>query len=90
LTKEVLFVIIDLSKERKIKEMKCNYDECLMEKCPSYCKECEIEIIKYPDCPTFDFTCPYCLASGECIIDNPKEECDEYWYYNQEEEEDEI
>ena len=49
-----------------------------------------VEIIKYPDCPTFDFTCPYCLASGECIIDNPKEECEEYWYYNQEEEEDEI
>ena len=38
-------------------------------------------------CPAFDMTCPYCLASGECTIDNPKEECEEYWYYNQEEEE---
>lgn len=23
--------------------MKCNYDECLKEKCPNYCAECEIE-----------------------------------------------
>lgn len=41
---------------------------------------------KYPDCPAFDFTCPYCLASGECIIDNPAEECDTWYYYYGEEE----
>lgn len=29
-------------------------------------------------CPTFDCTCPYCLASGECIIDDPINECDDY------------
>lgn len=45
--------------------------------------------MKYPDCPAFDCTCPYCLASGECIIDNPKEECDTWYYYNGEEEEEE-
>ena len=42
---------------------------------------------EYPECPLFDMTCPYCLASGECTIDNPKEECDDYYYYNGEEEE---
>lgn len=45
-------------------------------------------------CPDFDMTCPYCLASGECIIDNPMEECDVFFYYNgyeeEEEEENEI
>lgn len=29
-------------------------------------------------CPTFDCTCPYCLASGECIINDPMNECDDY------------
>lgn len=42
---------------------------------------------EYPDCPLFDMTCPYCLASGECTIDNPKDECDDYYYYNGEKEE---
>ena len=45
---------------------------------------------KYPDCPAFDCSCPYCLASGECIIDNPKEECDTWYYYYGEEEENDI
>lgn len=35
----------------------------------------------YPNCPTFDMTCPYCLASGECIIDNPAEECEDFIAY---------
>ena len=47
----------------------------------------KVEKKNYPECPAFDMTCPYCLASGECTIDNPKEECEEYWYYNQEEKE---
>lgn len=41
---------------------------------------------RYPECPLFDMECPYCLASGECTIDNPLEECDDYYYYNGEEE----
>lgn len=41
---------------------------------------------KLPNCPTFDTSCPYCLANGECTIDNPLEECDDYFYYNGEEE----
>jgi hypothetical protein len=49
----------------------------------------EGEEMKYPNCPAEDYTCPYCLASGECIIDNPKEECDTWYYYNEEEEEEE-
>lgn len=40
----------------------------------------------YIECPTYDLTCPYCLVSGECIIDNPAEECDDYAAYNEEEE----
>ena len=44
----------------------------------------------YPDCPTFDMTCPYCLASGECTIDNPYFECDDYYYYKQGEEEEDC
>lgn len=35
---------------------------------------------KYPNCPICDYFCPYCLASGECIIDNPIEECDDFFY----------
>ena len=49
-------------------------------------KPIKMEIKKYPECPTFDTGCPYCLASGECTIDNPLEECDDYYYYNGEEE----
>ncbi len=44
-------------------------------------------MIEYPICPEYDLSCPYCLASGECIIDNPIEECDIYGYYNEEEKE---
>lgn len=35
----------------------------------------------YPDCPIFDISCPYCLASGECTIGDPINECDDYYYY---------
>lgn len=46
----------------------------------------EMEKRNYPNCPTFDVSCPYCLASGEYTIDNPMEECDDYCYYMGEEE----
>lgn len=38
-------------------------------------------------CPTCDIECPYCVGLNyECVIGNPKEECEEYWYYNEDEE----
>ena len=45
--------------------------------------------MNYHECPEFDMTCPYCLASGECIIDNPMDECDTYYYFNSDEDEEE-
>ena len=27
-------------------------------------------------CPSFDFTCPYYDANGNCMIDDPLNECD--------------
>ena len=30
-------------------------------------------------CPTGDFSCPYFGARGVCLIDNPAEECDDYF-----------
>lgn len=30
------------------------------------------------ECPICDFTCPYCNANAECMLDNPYEECDDY------------
>ena len=33
---------------------------------------------KYPECPVFDMTCPYCLASGECTLSHPEDECTDY------------
>lgn len=40
-----------------------------------------------PLCPLFEIDCPYCLMTGECTIDNPIEDCDSYYYYNAEENE---
>lgn len=31
-------------------------------------------------CPICDFTCPYCNANAECMLDNPYDECDDYAY----------
>ena len=42
----------------------------------------KMEIEEYPKCPIFDTGCPYCLTSGECTLENVNEECDDYWYYN--------
>ena len=34
-------------------------------------------------CPAEDWTCPYFdKKTWVCTIDNPMEECDEYYYYN--------
>ena len=30
------------------------------------------------ECPICDFTCPYCNANAECMLDNPYDECDDY------------
>lgn len=40
---------------------------------------------KYPECPIFDMSCPYCLASGECTIDDPASECDDYAAFTEDE-----
>lgn len=45
---------------------------------------------KYKECPIFDMTCPNCLASGECLLHYPEDDCDEYkQYYDDPVEEDE-
>ena len=31
------------------------------------------------DCPTADFSCPYYGARGTCLLENPTEECDDYY-----------
>ena len=33
-------------------------------------------------CPINDFECPYFDANGNCMLDNPKEECDDYAYFS--------
>ena len=44
---------------------------------------------KYKDCPIFDETCPYCSANGECLLDHPEDDCDDYqWFHNDPVEED--
>lgn len=35
-------------------------------------------------CLVNDFQCYYCDANGNCMLDNPKEECDDYRYVSQE------
>ena len=41
-------------------------------------------------CPTYDTSCPYCKGDDcICTIGNPLEECDDYYYYNGEDEENE-
>lgn len=31
------------------------------------------------NCPVPDFLCPYCDTYGNCQLDNPAEECDDYY-----------
>lgn len=37
-------------------------------------------------CPTEEWDCPY-YRDGECLIDNPIEDCDCFYRYEEEEEE---
>lgn len=30
-------------------------------------------------CPGDEFDCPYCSAEGVCCLENPAEECDDYY-----------
>lgn len=30
-------------------------------------------------CPVFDLSCPYLTHSGECLLENPMLECDDYY-----------
>lgn len=30
------------------------------------------------ECPAFDMTCPHCLASGECTLTYPENECETF------------
>ena len=30
-------------------------------------------------CPTYDLSCPYCTKLGKCRLENPVEECDDYY-----------
>ena len=42
---------------------------------------------KVYDCPVDDYTCPYWQKDGTCGLHNPTEECDEFMWYEEEEEE---
>lgn len=41
-------------------------------------------------CPVFDSLCPYCTDAWECLMPNPEQECDDYYFYYAIEEEDET
>lgn len=38
------------------------------------------------ECPIFDMSCPYCLASGECMLTHPEDECDDYMAFMEDDE----
>ena len=41
-------------------------------------------------CPTCDIECPYCVGLNyECVIGDPMKECDDYYAYHGDEEEEE-
>ena len=42
----------------------------------------EREVSKMKKCPVCDMACPYINRSGNCVLDNPAEECDEFAYYD--------
>ena len=50
-------------------------------------KASNIERSKEP-CPNHDASCPYCDPDGYCFLSNPTRECDDYFAYYTEEEED--
>lgn len=35
--------------------------------------------MKYVNCPISDWSCPYCNQGGICMLENPEEECDDYY-----------
>lgn len=42
-------------------------------------------------CPSDDYSCPYYRGTdGACLTDDPREDCDDYYYYNGDEEGDEY
>jgi hypothetical protein len=45
----------------------------------------EREVAKMKKCPVCDVACPYINRFGECTLDNPAEECDEFAYYDEDE-----
>ena len=42
-----------------------------------------------PLCPLDEWDCPYYQDNGYCTIGNPAEECETYWFFNSDEEEEE-
>ena len=32
-------------------------------------------------CPMFDLDCPYCSVEGECTIGSPIDECDDFAFF---------
>ena len=32
-------------------------------------------------CPICDWSCPYCKKDGICTLKNPMDNCDDYYYY---------
>ena len=33
------------------------------------------------ECPINDWSCPYFSITGKCLLENPIQECDDYYYY---------
>lgn len=42
-----------------------------------------------PECLMQEYDCPYCTPTGHCTLDRPEENCDDYMYWLEEEEEEE-
>lgn len=45
--------------------------------------------IAHSECPIYDASCPYCDPNGYCHLMNPMRECDDYFAYYGDEEDDE-
>lgn len=33
------------------------------------------------ECIVFAIDCPYCTCNGKCMLSNPQEECEDYYFY---------
>ena len=42
------------------------------------------EVLKMFKCPICDVTCPYIDRFCDCTLDHPKDDCDEFAYYDEE------